>query len=444
MNLMKLYLTILIFCISASTMFAQKKLPINLEKVLELAGVQSLTIQEYQQQQMLAEAKLIKAKEWWVPQIFAGAQTHQLSGAVMNGNGRFFLDIERNNLNLGLGAEVSWDFAQGIYNTKAAKFQSLAAVAKSEALQNEEKLSIIHTYYDFLLAQMKWQAYAELVQQSEFVSEQIQIHVDAGIKPQSDWLISKGHLNHLKIEMLEAQKVHELTSTYLTELLNIEMDITLFSTDTSLVPLENNNSLLVSTDTTFKNRGEIKENTYLGKSLSESRKIYTTGWLIPQLNIVGSTAQFGQLNGEVIPIDPIAFPNTNQLYGTGILNASVGWNLPLGSIFYKGDIKKYEALITLNQIEAAQLKQSIKREIKAAEIKLNTAREQIEMAKEAMELMSEALMQNLDRQNIGTAKPFEVFQSQQFYLQAKLDYYTSIANYNKAHFSMKVAKGEKL
>ena len=100
---------------------AQESIPITLEKVLELSGAKNLTIQEYVQKQKLAVANVERAKEWWLPNINVGAQANQLWGAVMNGNGKFFLDVERNNLGLGLGVQANWDFAQGIYATQGSK-----------------------------------------------------------------------------------------------------------------------------------------------------------------------------------------------------------------------------------------------------------------------------------------------------------------------------------
>lgn len=54
------------------------------------------------------------------------------------------------------------------------------------------------------------------------------------------------------------------------------------------------------------------------------------------------------------------------------------------------------------------------------------------------------MQQSIERQKLGTAKPFEVFQAQEFFLQAQLDYLMAISKYNKAQFELKVAKGEGL
>jgi outer membrane protein TolC len=72
------------------------------------------------------------------------------------------------------------------------------------------------------------------------------------------------------------------------------------------------------------------------------------------------------------------------------------------------------------------------------------ANEQIIIAKEAVQSASEALYQSTERQKLGTAKPFEVFQVQQYYLQAQVDYINAVSEYNKAQYSLFVASGNNL
>jgi hypothetical protein len=66
------------------------------------------------------------------------------------------------------------------------------------------------------------------------------------------------------------------------------------------------------------------------------------------------------------------------------------------------------------------------------------------IAKESLDLTSQALSQSIERQKLRTAKPFEVFQAQEFYIRSKIDHLKAVSEFNKAHFAMKVAKGESL
>lgn len=109
---------------------------------------------------------------------------------------------------------------------------------------------------------------------------------------------------------------------------------------------------------------------------------------------------------------------------------------------YGGDLKQYNSQIKIQEIKSEQFKAQINEEIANANQLLIIGKEQIQIAKEGLKLTTEALNQSIDRQKLGSVKPFEVFQAQQFFLQAQIDYLKAISEYNKAQFALKVAKGE--
>jgi outer membrane protein TolC len=72
---------------------------------------------------------------------------------------------------------------------------------------------------------------------------------------------------------------------------------------------------------------------------------------------------------------------------------------------------------------------------------LITSRQQLELVEEAQLLAREAVSQSIQRQQLSTAQPFEVFQAQEIYLQTRLEYLKAIAQHNKAQYSLYVAMG---
>jgi len=426
------------------TINAQETLPINLQTVLEMGGANNLTIKEFQAKQELATANLNKSKEWWLPDVYAGLQTHQLLGAAMNADGRFFLDVNRQNLWGGLGLNANWNFAEGIYKTKSAKLQVQASVYETQAERNNTLLATIKAYYDLQTSQMKLIAYKNLVAQSDTITQQISIQVEAGLRYQSELLLSKSNHSHLKIEMLNAQSEYNQKSSELVRLLNLDSKVKLVSIDSVMLPLDFQEELLSVNDTTYKNRPEIKFFDFTILSLQTERKITTTGLFIPTLSIETYGSYFGRINGTVSPVFPLQYPETKQLYPTGMLNASFTWNIPLGRFIYGGDLKQYNSQIKIQEIKSEQFRVQINEEIANVQQQLIIGKEQIQIAKEGLELTTEALNQSIERQKLGTVKPFEVFQAQQFFLQAQIDYLKAISEYNKAQFALRVAKGEML
>jgi outer membrane protein TolC len=244
--------------------------------------------------------------------------------------------------------------------------------------------------------------------------------------------------------MLNAQSEYNQKSAELVRLLNLDSKVKLISIDNVMLPLEFQQELLLVSDITYKNRPEIKSIDHTILSLQTERKITTTGLFIPTLSIGTYGSYFGRINGAVSPMFPSQYPETKQLYPTGMLNASLTWNIPLGRLVYGGDLKQYNSQIKIQEIKSDQFNAQINEEITNANQLLIIGKEQIQLAKEGLELTDEALNQSIERQKLGTVKPFEVFQAQAFFLQARIDYFKAINEYNKAQFALKVAKGETL
>lgn len=300
----------------------------------------------------------------------------------------------------------------------------------------------IKAYYDLQTAQMKLVAYKNLVTQSDTITQQISIQVGAGLRYQSELLLSKSNQSHLKIEMLNAKSEYNQKSAELVRLLNLESKVKLVSIDSVMLPLNFEQEFLSVNDSTYKNRPEIKAIDLTILSLQTERKITTKGLFIPTLSIGTYGSYFGRINGAVKPGFPLQYPETKQLYPTGMLNTSLTWTIPIGRLIYGGDLKQFNSQIKIQEIRSGQFKAQINEEIVNSNQQLIIGKEQIEIAKEALDLSSEALNQSMERQKLGTVKPFEVFQAQQFFLQAQIDYLKGINEYNKSQFALKVAKGE--
>ncbi|WMN12110.1 TolC family protein [Marivirga salinae] len=422
---------------------AQDTIPLILEKVMELAGANNLTIKEYQERQELANAQNTEANEWWLPDIYAGLQTHQLAGAAMNADGGFFLEVDRSNLWSGIGLNANWDFADGIFKSKAASLKSDASSYKTEAERNQVILEAIKAYYELQAAQAELSAYQNLVSQADSIASQIDHQVESGLLYESELLLAKSNRNHLKVEMANAHKRFLEKSSRLVNILNFKKGIQLVSADSMMTVLQFEEDLLVES-VEGHNRAEIKAIALDLEAIETEKKTTTVGLLIPELAVGAYGSYFGNLSGNVRAMEPNRFPETRQQYPTRALNASLMWNIPLGRLFSGGELKVYNSRISLAEIESEQMKAQIREEITNAQQKIDLGKQQVEIAKESLELTAEAVDQSIKKQENGTAKPFEVFQAQQFYLQALIDYLKSVGDYNAAQYELKVAKGEEL
>lgn len=65
----------------------------------------------------------------------------------------------------------------------------------------------------------------------------------------------------------------------------------------------------------------------------------------------------------------------------------------------------------------------------------------MEIAFEGNRFAEQALEQSIQRQELGTARPFEILQAQELFIKARLDYLKAVSDYNKAQYNFLVVGG---
>ena len=425
------FLILVALCICSLSTLGQNKSEIkaiNLATVLQLAGADNLSIQEYILKQKVAEADLHTAQEWWLPNVYAGANVHQLWGSAMNGDGAFFTDVNRQNLWGGIGINGSWDLGTGLHKVKAQKLRVKAMTFKTQTQKNHVLLHSIDAYYAFLNAQLNYEAYLELANQSENIVQQIDNQVKAGLLVESEYLLAKSNLGHLKIEMLNAKQEQLSASNALKILLNLPGTFTLQATDTALFPIQLTLDILASSnEDLYKARPEIASLQLGLKALDQEKKTVTSGLWAPTLALNTYTSYFGDV--------------VSPLYPTSAINASLLWDINLGRALKGGQVEQYNASIALQKNQLEQAKTIISNEVELAKQQKQLAKESAAIALEGSQLAKKALDQTIARQQLGTAIPLEILQAQELYIKLRLDYLKAVANHNKAEYAWYVASG---
>lgn len=405
---------------------------VDLMTVLKLGGANNLTIREFRQKQQLALADSEKASEWWLPDLYAGAMIHQLWGSAMNGDGRFFTNVNRQNFWGGAGVNASWDFGKEIYNERAERIKVQACQHLTQAERNKVLLEIIEAYFDFLTAQLYFNSYEKLIQQADTIANQINVQVEIGLRYESEYLLAKSNQSHLKVEKLNAQMEFEKKSAALVELLNLKPGIKLLSTEKLLVPLNLSEKLepVMANDSLWTRRPEYRAATLLLRSLEEAKRSTTSGLWLPKLQVNINGSMFGDV------ISP--------LYPTSTINAALLWRIPLGRLTSGGELAQYDAKIALRQTQIRQVKARVTAEVARAQAIISTANLQMKIALEGSRLAQEALSQSMQRQKLGTVRPFEILQAQELYAKARLDYLKAVSTFNQAQYQLFVASGNDL
>ena len=404
--------------------------PVTLAAVLQAAGASNLTVREYELRAAQALADQAKAQEWWLPSISAGGSTHYLSGAAMNTDGRIFTGISQNNLLAGLGLSVDVDFGRGPALLAAARARATAATYTSAAERNQLLLRSVQTYYDLQTEQLKADFLLALAGQADTLARQLQLQVGAGLRYQSEALLAQSNARHLRLNLLQAQVAWRKQSARLVSLLNLPPGTRLVSAEAALIPLPAFAPPPTTVPQGPQQRPEFGALSAQLQATGWQRRAVVQGLRLPRLRLGVDNWAFGSYGAPV--------------YNTVQVNASLFWTLPLGRLTYNGDLRQLDTRRAVEQTQLSAFENRYALEVATAESELASSTEQLATAREALQLTQETLRQSLARQQLGTAKPFEVFQVQQFYLQARLDYLQVISDYNKAQYALKVAQGEVL
>jgi outer membrane protein TolC len=107
----------------------------------------------------------------------------------------------------------------------------------------------------------------------------------------------------------------------------------------------------------------------------------------------------------------------------------------------KGDITQAEATLHQRKAEAENSRGQIDYDVRSAFLNLNAAKEQVEVAKQNVELAHESLARSKDRFSAGVTDSVEVVQAEQALASANDQYITSLYNHNFAKLSLARALG---
>jgi len=107
----------------------------------------------------------------------------------------------------------------------------------------------------------------------------------------------------------------------------------------------------------------------------------------------------------------------------------------------KGDITQAEAELRQRKAEAENIRGQIDQDVRTALLNLNAAREQVEVAKQNVELANESLARSKDRFTSGVTDSVEVVQAEQALASANDQYITSLYNHNFSKLSLARALG---
>ncbi len=420
---------------------SQKRHVKGLESLMHMADTANPHLRESLREQELSDAQWHFAREWWLPELSAGVRAHQLGGAAMNGNGNFYLDVSRDNLWMGPGLEAKWNVLSGKTTVQRADLAREAAGFRHQVRRNLVLLEIADSYFRLLQARQTLDALDNLRKLSDQVSEQLLVHVNAGLAYSSDWLLFQSGTRRIQSEMQEMLANEERHSIALSVLLGLDPETEWILEDSLSPPNQHPDSLPASLDQFVAQRPEFRAAETRIRDAQLAEKQLRQDRSFPQIEFQASSALFGRVGKDVEPVQTAQHPETHSLYPTTEINLSLSWQIPLGYLLRGNERKTLALQKKLTEDQLNTIEAGLRAEMHAAYRSVRLASQKYAFCSEAVNFAVEALEQASSRIALGVVRPMEHLQAMESTLVGQRNMLDALAKLNFETFRLKLALG---
>ena len=417
---------LMLFLIISST----DTLHLNIEQAIETALMNNAEVKQLRIEYEKMKWKTDEAISAWYPQISASGYYAYLSDLPI-----FTID----SMPVPMGQHENYSFQVSLQQVlfswgklhKAYKISALGEhIARLKLKRKEQELryEVTNNFYNLLVLN-------EMVKLTEQSLEQLQLHADAvkkrfdaGLVPRFELLRAQVQVANLKPRLIEAKNGLRIAQEGFKLLLGLPLDQVVMP-EGELKITEQEFQLDTLIQTALKQRIELRE-------LKDTKSIARLGREIraranlPTL-VAGATYERKK---------PFGF--TENEWGSNI-TFNIGFQFPLFTGF-KNLAQYQEARLNLRQAELAldNLIRAIRFEVKRAYLDFLASKEKVESARENVEQAKKAFEIIETRYNNGLATNLEYLDTQLALTQAKTNYLLAIKDYHSARAEIFKAIGK--
>jgi outer membrane protein TolC len=410
--------------------------PIDLSTALRLAGARNLDLQIARQRLKEAEAHHSSALQGFFPWLSPGIGYHRRDGEAQAVPSGIISDTHYQSYYPGATLTAQVTLGDAIYNTLSAKQIVKATDHALEAQREDSAVSAAQAYFDLAKAKALVEVVTQAIKVSRAYQQQLHVAVGAGVAFKGDELRVQTQTEHYEITLQQALEQQRVAAANLAVVLHLDSRTELVPQETELVPItlvDTNSSMdsLVSQALQF--RPELKQSHSLVLAAKETQKGALYGPLIPNL---GAQVFAGGLGGG-----PDGGPS--EFGGTADYTIGLSWRIGPGGLFDRGRVNASKAQLATAQLSASKLEDAITSEVVSDLARLHSTSAQIELAKKNLETATETLQLTRERKQFGVGVVLEDIEAQQALNQARSDYFTAVAEFNKAQFALDRAVGNR-
>jgi outer membrane protein TolC len=408
--------------------------PIDLLTALRLAGARNLDIQIARDHLIEAQANLESAFEAFFPWLSAGVGYHRRDGLAQAVPAGTISTAHFQSYAPGGAITAQIDLGRAIYESLAAKQLVKASDHALEAQRQDSILSAAQGYFDLARAKALVGVFEEAQRTSQDYQNQLHEAVAAGIAFKGDELRVQTQTERYQIAVRQAHERRRVSAAGLAQTLHLDSVVDLVPQETDLAPLtviDPSTALDTLVQQALRTRPELKQSDALLSAARAANDGTVYGPLIPT---IGAQVFAGALGGG-----PNGGPDNfgaEQDYLAGL-----GWRIGPGGLLDFGRINASKARLEAAESGDAKLKDSITTQVVASLTRVQSLSDQIELAKRNLTSATETLRLTRERKQYGVGVVLEDIQAQQDLNQARSDYVTALAEYNKAQYGLNKVVG---
>lgn len=408
--------------------------PIDLPTTLRLAGAQNLDVQIARTKLAEARANHEGALERLFPWIAPGIGYHRRDGMVQAIPSGKVTPSDFQSYAPGGTVAAQTDWGNDLFQALEARQLARAAGHALDAQRQDSLLAAAHGYFDLAKARAAVGVAREAARISREYEDQLHHAVAAGIAFRGDELRVATQTQRDRLLLRQAQEQQRVAAARLSETLHLDATVELVPREAELVPVS-----LMSADAPLNAlvqqalaaRPELKQSQALLAAARAAKNGATYGPLVPAL---GAQAFVGGVGGG-----PDGAPD--QFGGAQDYLATLSWRIGPGGLFDPARRHGASARLSGVQFAREQIQDQITRQVVESATRVRSLSDQIATARQALANADETLRLTQERKEFGVGIVLENIQAQQDLTRARDDYLQTVAEFDKAQYSLRTAVG---
>ena len=274
----------------------------------------------------------------------------------------------------------------------------------------------------------------EALKTSRDYQQQLHVAVASGIAFKGDELRVQSQSERYEIAVRQALERQRVAAAELAVILHLDSQVELAPRDTLLAPITlfpTNSAMDTLVAQALVTRPELKQSQALLQAARAAKDGAVYGPLIPS---VGAQAFSGGLGGG-----PDGGPSNFGAEGDYLVG--VMWRIGPGGLFDSGRVNASKAQLASVRLGEAKLKDAITSQVVVSLTRVQSLWAQIALSERNLVTATETLRLTRKRKQYGVGIVLEDIQAQQDLTQVRSDYFTALAEYNKAQYALNKAVG---